>query len=463
MSLEQKLAQLVVRAVKTAVVPLETKIAELEIRAAIPGPMGPTGPAGERGEKGERGEAGGAGAPGIPGRDGIGVAGALLSKDGSLVLTLSDGSIRDLGSIRGETGPRGDRGAPGEIGPPGIPGKDADLPDVQAFTELVTERLLQTKSGREAEYRAEIEALKAEIATLRSELKAFNAAPDIAALEQIVSASVADAVGRIPVPRDGKDAPPVDLDVLAHKAAALVPAPKDGRDGKDGHSFTVADVAPLIASEVHRAVAAMPTPTNGLDGKSITPDDVAPLIAAEVAKAVAAIQMPKDGVGISGALIDHEGALILSYSDGTSKNLGVVVGRPGRDGLPGVPGRPGEAGQDGLDGKTGAPGKDGKDGRDGKDGLGFDDLSVTFSEQKGWLLQFVKGTQTKEYPLGIPFDAGVWQSGRLYPKGAGVTFKGSWTIAQRDTRQMPGDGSTDWRLSVRGGKDGKPGRDGRDA
>jgi len=68
---------------------------------------------------------------------------------------------------------------------------------------------------------------------------------------------------------------------------------------------------------------------------------------------------------------------------------------------------------------------------------------------------------TLEWAVPLPFDAGVWQPGRVYPKGAGVTVKGAWWIAQKDTSERPGD-SRDYRLAVKGGRDGKDGKDGKD-
>ncbi|MBS6584079.1 MAG: collagen-like protein [Subdoligranulum sp.] len=60
--------------------------------------------------------------------------------------------------------------------------------------------------------------------------------------------------------------------------------------------------------------------------------------------------------GIASAVINDNGELVITYTDGTSDNLGVVVGKDGVDG------------EDGKDGQDGAPGKDGVDGEDGKDG-----------------------------------------------------------------------------------------------
>lgn len=65
---------------------------------------------------------------------------------------------------------------------------------------------------------------------------------------------------------------------------------------------------------------------------------------------------------ITNAYINSYGELILCYSDGTSDNVGHVVGRDGEDGKDGIDGQDGKDGVDGLDGKDGINGQDGKDG-----------------------------------------------------------------------------------------------------
>ena len=51
-------------------------------------------------------------------------------------------------------------------------------------------------------------------------------------------------------------------------------------------------------------------------------------------------------------------------------------------------------------------------------------------------------------------DHGVWKDGEHYPKGAGVTWDGSFWIAQRATSDKPG--TTDgFRLAVKRGRDAK--------
>lgn len=67
----------------------------------------------------------------------------------------------------------------------------------------------------------------------------------------------------------------------------------------------------------------------------------------------------KDGVGITNTQINEDGELVITLSDGTVKNLGVIVGSNGADG------NDGSDGNDGLDGKDGVGIKDVKFDADG--------------------------------------------------------------------------------------------------
>ncbi len=61
----------------------------------------------------------------------------------------------------------------------------------------------------------------------------------------------------------------------------------------------------------------------------------------------------RDGIGVSDALIDRDGRLVLVLSDARRLDLGCVVGRDGADGVPGEPGCPGSNGASGVDGNDG--------------------------------------------------------------------------------------------------------------
>ena len=90
--------------------------------------------------------------------------------------------------------------------------------------------------------------------------------------------------------------------------------------------------------------------------------------------------------GIASAVVNDNGELVITYTDGTSDNLGVVVGKDG---------------EDGKDGQDGAPGKDGVDGEDGKDGADGRGISkVEFSADGAKLVITYTDNTTQE--IAIP-------------------------------------------------------------
>ncbi len=348
--------------------------------------------------------------------------------------------------------------------------------------------------------------LHAKIAAL--EARPYSSTPDFV---HVLTETVKDlqvrltvAESRAPIPgpagKDGTNAVPIDVDGLTlaienriapkvvrevESAVARIEKPKDGLpglNGKDGTSVSVGDLAPMIAIEVRQAVAAIPIPRNGEDGKngtSVTLDDVVPLITASVTKAFDAMPKPKDGLGVKSAVVNNDGRLLITMSDDAVMDLGTVVGQKGRDGMPAI-GRPG------MDGTSVTLSdvepmvraelarvvsmipkpKDGTNGIDGKDGLGLEDVDLVFEDAKGWLFRFKNESRQKDIAIPLPFDAGVWQAGTWYPQGAGVTVKGAFFIARERTRTRPDDGTAEsakaWRLAVKGGRDGKPGTNGKD-
>lgn len=70
----------------------------------------------------------------------------------------------------------------------------------------------------------------------------------------------------------------------------------------------------------------------------------------------------KDGIGVEQAEINDSGELVLTYTNGNSVNLGVVVGKDGTDG---------------VNGTNGTNGTDGEDGKDGADGVGVTSITQT--------------------------------------------------------------------------------------
>lgn len=293
----------------------------------------------------------------------------------------------------------------------GRDGKDAIVPDVAALVEKAVAALPVPTNGRDGKDGVD------------------GVSVDPAVVEALIATHVAKAVSALPVPRDGKDGRDIDpaaLEVVvsAHveKAIRAIPLPKDGQDGAPGS-----------------------------DGRSVTIEEVVPFIAKEIEQRVAALPVAKDRIGFTGAVIDRDGHLVVTRSDGTTHDVGVVIGADGKDGL------------------------DGKDaiGTPGQDGLGFDDMeSAAFdAARKAVIFTYRRGEQSKELVVPIPgvlTYREVFKAGVKYEAGDAVTWAGSLWIATEATSAKPGEMSLEsraWRLAVKKGSDGKagqPGRDGKD-
>ena len=235
-----------------------------------------------------------------------------------------------------------------------------------------------------------------------------------------IAQTVEDEIAKLPPAVDGRDADPELIkQMVADAIAALPPAEK----GKDADPV---EVASLVTQEAERILAGWERPKDGQDG---APGE-------KGADGVPG-RDGKDGIDAVDVMIDREGGLVFTMADGRMKNVGLVVGKDG---------------EAGLNGKDGAPGINGKD---GLDGVGFDDMDLEIDEE-GAMIKFVKGDAVKQFRIPVPIDRGVFREGTQYRKGDGVSFGGSWFIAQEDTGEKPENGKG-WRLAVKRGRDGKDG------
>lgn len=153
-------------------------------------------------------------------------------------------------------------------------------------------------------------------------------------------------------------------------------------------------------------------------------------------------------------------------------------GEPGPQGERGANGDPGERGTDGAPGPKGEKGDPGRDGRDASDlavvremvadqvakGVAAALATMTLSspdDGRTLVVQLQAGATVvkAELTTALLLDRGVWKEGQ-FQKGDGVTWGGSFFIAQRDTSDKP-ETSDAWRLSVKRGRDGRDGKEGK--
>lgn len=230
-----------------------------------------------------------------------------------------------------------------------------------------------------------------------------------------VQAHIAELEQRIASIPAGKDGASVTFDDVmpalremteGYLASLEVPAGKDGADGRDG-----------VDGKDGKDGEPGKDGLNGVDGKSVTIDDVRALIETEIVK----------------GLLDME----RRNADSLQRTI---------DRMP-VP-------KDGADGRDG---RDGINGKDGRDALDLDDLEYEQDEDGRVTLRLVRGDVRKEIKLKFPVfvDRGVFKEGERYERGNGVTWGGSFWIAQKDDPEgKPGEGDG-FRLAVKKGRDAK--------
>ncbi|WP_341706526.1 phage portal protein [Halopseudomonas sp.] len=276
--------------------------------------------------------------------------------------------------------------------------------DPDAFAEAVGRRV--------KEIAAKIESRMASLE------RALAERPDLEAIAQ-------QAAALIPAPEQGKD---TDSDVIKQMladAVAALPAAKDGRDGKDGE--------------------------NGKDGTSVPLEEVERMVAEAVTRAMQSVREPKDGVdgkdGKDG--VDGRDALEIdvlpaineerSYCKGTfaSHNGGIWIARRKTHGM------------DGWECIV--------------NGWASTEI-ITFSE-RGFEVSVTDATgnkTTKQLELPAMIYRGVFTPGMHHP-GDMVTFGGSLWHCNEPTDKKPGEpGCKAWTLTAKRGRDGKDGRDGID-
>lgn len=240
----------------------------------VAGSDGKDGANGKNGTNGKNGVNGKDGINGIDGQDGKGISFASINENGQLILTFSDGSTVNLDKIVGTNGVDGENGKDGLNGKDGRDGIDGAKGE-------------KGDKGDKGDTGADG----------KNGLNGTNGQDGI-------------GINTIVVTDDG------NLNITLSNGTTLNLGTIKGTDGKDG--------------------------LNGTDG-----------------------QDGQDGIGISNVNINTDGELVITFSDNKTINLGRIVGKDGKDGTNGI---------DGVNGKDGINGVNGKD---GQDGIGIDNVTIS--------------------------------------------------------------------------------------
>jgi hypothetical protein len=366
---------------------------------------------------------------------------------------------------------------------------DDVAPLIEARVKAAVAEIPVPENGKDADPEVVAELVRAEVAKLPTPADGKSVTLD--EVTPVIAAEVEKAVAAIPAPkdgRDGKDAEPLDQAAIVREVVAQIPQPKDGT------SVTVEDVAPLIEEQVKAAVEAIPKPLDGKDaepldqeaiaaavlqrvrvpedGKSVTVADVQPLVADLVEKAVAALPKAKDGESVPVEQVQR------MIDEAVAKAVAAVP----------VP-KDGEHGRDALDIEilpainetrryargTYASHNGGlwramrsTEGMDGWECVvrGIESMQLVQGENaKAFMLQveMSDGSQVgKSFFLPAMIYRGVFREGEDYTPGDTVTWGGSLWHCNEQTKDKPTDGSKAWQLAAKRGRDGKDGRDGID-
>lgn len=279
---------------------------------------------------------------------------------------------------------------------------------------------------------------------------------DLEALGDGLADLVLDAVQRATAPLHKQIA---DLQARAPAPAEKGDKGDPGQPGRDGVAPSVDDLRPLVLEAVAAAVADIPPPKDGEPGQKGDPGENAPpptgeQIAEAVAKWLEANPPAagkdgadgkdgekgdpgKDGLGLAGSLIDRSGNLIVTMTDGTTRDLGPVEGSDGKDGKDGV---------------------DGKDGEPGPAGFSLEDFDSEIRDGgRTLVLSFTAGDtkHTVEHQLDTMIYRGTYKASQEYQPGDTVTCGGQTYHCNSATAERPDGGSDAWTICSRRGRDGK--------
>lgn len=234
------------------------------------------------------------------------------------------------------------------------------------------------------------EASDERIAALEQrEMPSLEGYATVEAAKSLITDAVSAAIAEIPPPQDGKSVDPEEVQAMVDKAVSALPAPEASPD--------MDAISKMIEEGIAEAVKALPPAEKG-----------------------------DPGVGLAGAMIDRDGNLVVTTSDGRTHNLGLVVG------------------------------KDGERGKDG-DTFTLDDFDIDQTDERTLEFKFLRGDtmHTFELEFPVPIFREAYKEGREYRKGDMVVWGGSLWAATKDTSAKPDSPDGGWMIAARKGRDGK--------
>ncbi|HFE1451296.1 TPA: phage portal protein, partial [Escherichia coli] len=340
---------------------------------------------------------------------------------------------------------------------------ERELSIIRALGEEFSTVLADLQRTFEGKMASQAQAFEEKLTSLSAVLQKHVTVDEV---RPVLQAMVDDAVGAIPVPRDGRDYDPDVLQQAVNDAVANIPQPADGK------SLTPDDVRPMLEQMVKEAVSHIPVPRDGrdydpdvlqkavndavanipqpADGKSLTPDDVRPMLEQMVKEAVSHIHVPRDGRDydpdvLQKAVLDAVSALPAPQDGRDATALEIL---PAIDDQKSFPRGTYATHQGGLwrayEKTHGMRGWECL-----VDGVADIDVSMTGERLFSVVVRQSSGQRTeKTFSLPVMLYRGVFRAGETYHPGDTVTWGGSLWHCNSMTEDKPGEAhSSAWTLA----------------
>ncbi|EOT5543021.1 TPA: phage portal protein, partial [Escherichia coli] len=292
---------------------------------------------------------------------------------------------------------------------------ERELSIIRALGEEFSTVLADLQRTFEGKMASQAQAFEEKLTSLSAVLQKHVTVDEV---RPVLQAMVDDAVGAIPVPRDGRDYDPDVLQQAVNDAVANIPQPADGK------SLTPDDVRPMLEQMVKEAVSHIHVPR---DGRDYDPD----VLQKAVLDAVSALPAPQDGRDATaleilpaiddqksfprGTYATHQGGLWRAYEK--------THGMRGWECL--------------------------------VDGVADIDVSMTGERLFSVVVRQSSGQRTeKTFSLPVMLYRGVFRAGETYHPGDTVTWGGSLWHCNSMTEDKPGEAhSSAWTLAAKRGRD----------